>query len=104
MSERGSFVTEYIYCKECFEAAKRVLLKDGKLLRGVMVSSWTGSYDPHLPIIAGKVGGLYSGEELDVFEQELVQELSASICHELRIAVLAEVGERIFVVTPNALS
>ena len=102
MSERGSFVTEYIYCKECFEAAKRVLLKDGKFLRGVMVSSWTGCSDSHLPIIAGKIGGLYSGEELYNFEHDLVPELSASICHELRIAVIAEVGERIFVVTPNA--
>lgn len=101
MSERGSFVTEFIYCKECFEAAKRVLLKDGKFLRGVVVPSWTGCCDPHLPIIAGKIGGFYSGEELYDFEQEIVPELSASICHELRIAVLAEVGERIFVVTPN---
>jgi hypothetical protein len=26
MSERGSFVTEYIYCDKCFHVVKKVLL------------------------------------------------------------------------------
>ena len=102
MSERGSFVTEYIYCSKCFEAAKGVLLGDHKYLKSVTIPIWSASEDKHdLPIIAGKVGGLYSSEELDTFEQEFVPQLAEVICHKMRIAVLADTGERIFTVWPK---
>ena len=99
MSERGSFVTEYIYCDKCLEAAKRVLLQDSKYLKGVVIPMWGGGVG-ELPIIAGKVGGLYKGEELVTFENELIPELEKVICHPLRIAVLAESGEQIFTTNP----
>lgn len=102
MSTRGSFVTQYIHCKECLEVAKRVLLADSKFLRGVSVPSWTGCAEPDLPIIAGKIGGLYSCEEIDDFEHEFVPKLAASICHPMRVAVVADDGERIFFVKPSA--
>ncbi len=100
MSERGSFVTEYVYCLKCFEAAKGILLKRKKYLCSFVVPSWDIN-ETGLPIIAGKVGGLYAGEELDKFEQEYIKELALVLCHSLRIAVLAESGEKIFTVKPN---
>lgn len=98
MSERGSFVTEFIYCDKCFEAAKRILLCDEKYLCSDVIHGWGDI--PHMPIIAGKIGGSYSGEELYVFEHDLNKKLSKVICHPLRIAVLAESGEEIFNIEP----
>lgn len=100
MSERGSFVTEYIYCDKCLEAACNVLTGDEKYLMSTQVPHWNKGDKP-LPIISGKIGGLYPGEEIDTFENEFVPKLEGSICHPLRVAVLAEKGERIFVVTPT---
>ena len=96
MSERGSFVTENIYCPRCFEAAKKVLLCREMYLCSEVLTHPGGE----LTIIAGKVGGLYAGEELHTFEFELNAELAKGICHPVRIAVLAESGERIFTVAP----
>ena len=105
MSERGSFVTEYIGCDKCFKAAKGVLLLREKYLCSTVVPHWNAANEgPELPIIAGKVGGLYRGEELDTFEHELVPALEAVLCHQMRIAVLAEGGERIFTVMPRPAS
>ena len=101
MSERGSFTTEYIYCKDCFEAVRKILEKDDKYLKGVQIPMWSGNETgEELPIIAGKIGGLHSGEELETFEFELNQEIAKVICHPVRIAVLAESGERIFTIEP----
>ena len=100
MSERGSFVTEYIYCPKCFEAAKKILLDRVKYLCSQTIDSWAPG-DVCLPIIAGKVGGGYSNEEFVTFETEYVPDLEAVLCHPLRIAVLADtVGERIYTVEP----
>lgn len=99
MSERGSFITEYIYCPECFEQAKKVLLMQEKYLCSQILDSWS-SGNITMPIIAGKIGGLYCGEELDTFIGELIPAIEALICHSMRIAVLAETGERIFFLVP----
>ena len=102
MSERGSFVTEYIYCNECFEAAKSILLSRKKYLCSVVVPHWNPDHEgPGMPIIAGKVAGLFRGEELQIFEYEFNEKLAKVLCHPMRIAVLAEGGERIFTVTPK---
>lgn len=100
MSDRGAFVTEFIYCEECLNVVKSVLLKDEKYLRGILVPKHT-PLEGHYPIIAGEVGGLYAGEELNIFENEIIPSLQDSICHPIRIAVIAEKGERIFTVIPK---
>ena len=102
MSEHGSFVTQYIHCEQCFEAAHTILLKQNKELCSSLIWSWQPAVDP-MPIIAGKVGGLGSGDELITFEFDLNEQLAKLICHPLRIAVLAETGERIFTVVPNKI-
>ena len=102
MSERGSFVTEYFYCSKCFEAVKEVLKGDEKYLKTVQIPMWKGcSQDEHLPILAGKIGGLYSGEELHTFEFEFIPKIAEKICHPIRIAVLVDNGEKIFKIKPN---
>jgi hypothetical protein len=81
MSERGSFCTEYIYCDDCFEACKQVLLNKTKWL----YSEQIGNH----PIIAGKIGGMYSGEEFHDMENEYIpkiQELMNDNCT-IRICV-----------------
>lgn len=102
MSEKGSFVTEYIYCVKCLEAAKAVLVADGKFLRGVAIPGWQGHAD--LPIVAGKIGGLSSGEEIWDFPNSYGEEIAAAICHEMRITVLADNGDcEIFLLRPGGV-
>lgn len=100
MSERGSFVTEYIYCEKCFQAAKSVLLDREKYLCSTVIPQWDNS-GTEIPVIAGKTGGSYSGHELHIFEQDLGPQLEVLICHPLRVAVLAESGEAIFTFQPS---
>lgn len=102
MSDRGSFVTEYIYCSECLEAVKSVLLSDHKYLCSRQLPTWTDyPFEKALPILAGKIGGLYPGEELDDFRNEFIPALEKLICHTVRIAVLAEEGSEIFTIEPK---
>lgn len=104
MSERGSFVTEFIYCDKCFESIKPILLKDGKFLKGVSIPQ-VGGVDGEIPIIAGKIGGSYSGEELYEFEEEIAPEIAKVICHPLRVAVISDTGgEQFFTINPVATS
>lgn len=100
MSETGSFVTDHINCDKCLEAAKEVLLGRDKHLCSVVIHGWGNK--SYLPIIAGKIGGLYRGEELHTFEDEFIPELRKTICHPIRIAVLAQDGEQIYKVVPEA--
>ena len=81
MSERGSFCTEYIYCDKCMDACRKVLLGDVKYLNSQEIKD--------LPIIAGKIGGLYAGEELDTMEMEYIPDIQELMCddHTLRICV-----------------
>lgn len=97
MSERGSFVTEYIYCDRCFNACKEVLCKNEKYLKGIVIPSWKNENE-NLPIIAGKIGGMYANEECNEMEFNLIPEIQEKMCaeHKIRIAVLAEQGQRIF--------
>jgi hypothetical protein len=79
MSERGSFCTEYIYCKECFEACKKVLLDDTKWLNSLQIHE--------LPIIAGKIGGMYSGEEFHDMENEYIPKIQALMKDDCKIRI-----------------
>ena len=101
MSERGSFVTEYIYCSKCFEAAKSVLLGKEKYLCSVVIPTWSPgpAENQELPIIAGKCGGLYLGEEVNTFEFEYRDQLEPLLCHPLDIAVLCEYREHRTILT-----
>ena len=92
MSERGSFVTEYVYCDQCVAVIKEVLVSRDKFLRGIAIPSWV-DFGEDLPIIAGKIGGLSMNEEFVTMEFELGEKLNERLCHPVRIAVLADSGE-----------
>ena len=89
MSERGSFCTEYIYCNKCFNACKTILNGNDKWLHAIQIAEF--------PIIAGKIGGLYSGEEIVDMEDYIFQ-IQEKMCPDctLRISVLAERGSVIY--------
>ena len=90
MSERGSFVTEFIYCPDCLAVCLDVLIGNDKGLQSVQIPSWIEGQ--MLPIIAGKIGGLGSGDELFTMQYEIGPILEHRICHSLRVAVLADNG------------
>lgn len=108
MSERGSFVTEYLYCDDCYEAAREILSGGDKYLHGVPIPMYGAGArtasgfgdDKHpreLPIVAGKIGGRFGGEEVHTFLFELGPALSNAMaqnpgCHDhlIRIAVLPD--------------
>lgn len=107
MSERGSFITEYIYCDKCFDAVKSVFekFKEGKYFNYSQVLGYYNEpnhiYSENLPILAGKIGALFRRGELFTFRTEIIPDIAEKICHPLRIAVLAEVGEEIFNINPK---
>jgi len=93
MSQRGSFITEYIWCDKCFKALQGILCVGDKYLDGFVLGDdkLIGSGELHnYPIIAGKIGGSYYGEETIRFEYNLKPQIEKAICHPVRIAVLAE--------------
>ena len=94
MSERGSFVTEYIYCPKCLEAAKKVLLREEKYFCSCQVPSWKeGEF---LPIIAGKIGSVFKDSEFQDLDI-----LANALCHPLRIGVIFEYGANMITVIPK---
>jgi len=123
MSQRGSFISEYLYCPDCFEALHKILL-DGSLTAGeiklfasevskhkktipALVKHWFKrkrnlDFVPlifrqkpinFVPILGGFVRGLWGGEELSIFENDLREHIENTICHKLQIAVFAESEE-----------
>lgn len=100
MSQRGSFVTEYIHCDKCLQAAKEVLLAREKTLCSTIIQSWC---DQEIPIIAGKIGGGYIGEEIATFDHELIPALAERICHPMRLAVLGEDEGKLYTITPGQI-
>lgn len=91
MSQRGSFVTEYIYCEKCLEAARNILLADSVEIYGQALDD---------PIIAGLIR--HSSDEALSFELNIFPRLLAVVCHEMRVVVIPEADNPvIFVVDPN---
>lgn len=93
MSDHGSFITQVIWCDQCFEAAAGVLGWGDKASRPVLpgLPGEKGCRQPR--IIAGRVSGLYQGEEIHIFQGQVLPDLAEVICHPIRIAVIAEVGQ-----------
>ena len=61
--------------------------------------------DKNLPIIAGKIGGLGHNDEFVTMQFDLGKRLNKRLCHQVRIAVLADSGEsRVFNFGPESRS
>lgn len=89
MTMRGSICSEYIYCGECFKSLKEYFekSKDRKYLNLLQIEDY--------PILAGKIGGMYGGEENHEFEFNILPELEKLVCADCKIyfVVLAESRE-----------
>ncbi|MGI0034607.1 MAG: hypothetical protein ACRD98_01885 [Nitrososphaera sp.] len=81
---------------------KDILICREKHFCSTLIPSWESEGET-LPIVAGKIGGMYSGEELHTFELEILPLLEARLCHPVRVAVIAESGEKIFTCNPSIL-
>ena len=89
MSNRGSFVTEYVYCSECFEKLKKVLLDKEKYCSSIVLPS-SFPNDDDLNIIAGKVGSTWPrGGEVFEIEQRLAN-IEPNRCCAMTVVVIPE--------------
>lgn len=82
MSERSSFVSEFIYCEQCHAALREVLVRE-------LGGEWVAPVWP-FRIVAGFVGASWSGGDAEVFEIEIRDEIEEAICHPLRIVVVQD--------------
>jgi len=99
MSDYGSYVTDCFVCPRCMDAVSRVISEtlDSRYPPGRVTSR-----DRSIGVIAGVVSGLYPGEEIDVFRDEIVGAVAERVCHPVTIVVLAETGEvQKFKILPN---
>lgn len=100
MSDRGSFVTDYIYCDKCMEAVENVFDRLADDLWHT--SRLIGADGEQLPIVAGKLRGLGGGDDLFNLEYEIAGDIAKLVCHKVRIAALPDGREaRIIIVTPG---
>jgi hypothetical protein len=97
VSERGTWVTEFIYCDRCVEAFRKFL--EDSVCADDESKYWSfRRLGEHA--FAGRISGMFPGEELQLFEYDIVPKLKEMLCHSLRIAVLADGGSEIFTVLP----
>ena len=89
MSERCSFVTEFIYCDKCFDSliVNMERLREEKFFEPFR----NGRFN----IISGKIGGLFDGNSFLRIE-ELADDLSHNLCHDVRVVVVSEETSRNF--------
>ena len=85
MSERGTYITEYIYSPTCLQVIKAHLEKTMQD-PPVLLRFTEGPFGA----LAGLVSGLYVGEEIDVIEYEVVKPLENMLCHPIRATVIAD--------------
>lgn len=93
MSERGSFVTQYMYCRKCREKLEKVLCTGHKYLNGKAICDNT--------MIAGKLGGCGPYDDTVMFQYQLFNKGNAP-CHPVKIALIPDsVNPRILVIKPD---
>ena len=93
-------MTEHIFCAECISRFQKWLDDVGCLTDG----SKYWSYVKNGPwSFAGKISGMYAGEEIHYWDS-MAEDLAKLLCHPMRIAVLAENGEKIYKVGGEQLA
>jgi len=98
MSERGTWMTDFIYCGETVTALREYFqaerCPDNKYFTVQDLFE-----HQHCGAFCGRIGGMYPGEELHSME-ELVPEIKQIIKTPIRICVFAEDGSQIFEIEP----
>ena len=91
MSERGTFITEFIYCEDCLKKSEDIFFNTPELFSDIYPIT-IGHY-----VIAGQIHGSWFGEEFWIFESKIIPLLQKTLCHNVRIAVISDSsGEKIF--------
>ena len=85
MSERGSFVTQLIYCKRCFKAIKKYFDEKSSVVGHVVQIA-------DYPIWAGNIEGSYSGHEIADHEW-CKEDIEPFLCCDMKIAVISDSGD-----------
>jgi hypothetical protein len=87
-----------IYCKECFQIVKDTLLHGNNLEKVCQIQD--------LPIMAGKIHGIWPGEEFNIIE-DVGEEISKRMnCrHIIRISILSDCdGEGVLYIDNKAVN
>jgi hypothetical protein len=80
MSERATYITNYIFCRKCLTELESVLPLNQR---------WKDSHD--FGYISGILKAYYPGEEYQLFEETYLDELILrNLCHEIQIALIPE--------------
>lgn len=98
MSERGVWCTEFIYCENCCKGFQCFLDDTAAfaLTEAGPHKYWSGGQITP-GVFAGRISGLHSGEEFEYWECDLLEKLSAHLCHPVRVAVISDTaGERVY--------
>lgn len=80
MSERGVFCTEFIYCQDCLAAVRSI------------AGEYSGDVNRDGRVVFGRLSPPDSNGEVRVVELEMGPAISRLLCHDVRIAVLADGG------------
>jgi hypothetical protein len=84
MSERGAYLTQFIYCDRCFNAVQKFLKDRGLGPINLYGQSTRG-------VLAGQARSTYSSGELDEFESIYLDKiLQPKLCHPVSVLVWAE--------------
>ena len=89
MSERGSFVSEYIYNEGDYKIIREALNKNSKYLCISPPTYW-GDKENEMPIVSGKVGEIACGMEWISIASALV---GIETKYDIKIVIMEDIGD-----------
>ena len=105
MSERGSFVTEYMYCHNCFLKMQAVLERHLQFITypvNTRINDSGEEVKEPTSIIAGKTRGTSSNEVINEFQYCIFDKDNAP-CHPVRFCVIDEDDQKLFIVNADGV-
>lgn len=93
---KGCFITQYIQCKACLAAIRKILIGDKDkrfIIHEIVVPSPPGIDNRYAPVLAGLINATKPLEDFVFFHLDIRSDIEATICHELYIAVLSSENE-----------
>lgn len=98
MSERGGFVSQFIYCERCLRAVLESAARCGGDQED---KTFSCRQLGNAPMVSGRLGAYYPAGEIDTFGS-WAEDLAGHVCHPVRFAVLTDCGNVYgFVVQPG---
>lgn len=98
MSERGSFVTEYIYNESDYKIIRKALDKNSKYLCISPPAYWDYK-ENEMPIVSGKVGESACGMEWLTIASALV---GVKTEYDIRIVIMEDIGDILLLIKTSA--